>query len=69
MSDLKTLKDIATRRPKGIELPVLDYYRERLREEAIKWYKNEANKEYHTEPDTAMDFIKNFFNLLEEDLT
>ena len=36
---LKTLKDIETKRPKGIELPYLDFYKIKLKEEAIKWVK------------------------------
>ena len=33
--EIKTLKDIEIRRPQGIELPYLDHYKQRLKQEAI----------------------------------
>ena len=38
-NELKTLKDIKIRKPKAFELPYLDWYKEELKQEAIKWIK------------------------------
>ena len=46
----KTLKDIPIRRPKGIELPYLDWYKLKLKEEAIKDIK-ELRESYEMELD------------------
>lgn len=39
-----------------------------LRQEAIKHYKKEVNKEVHTEPKEAFEWIEEFFNLTEEEM-
>lgn len=66
--ELKKLEDIEIKRPKGIELPYLDWFKEALRKEAIKHYKHEVNKEIHTGPTEVFEWIEDFFNLTKEDL-
>jgi hypothetical protein len=45
----------------------LDLFKE-LKQEAIKWIKEEQNKEFHTEPTTLIEGFIEFFNITGENL-
>jgi hypothetical protein len=61
MSDLKTLKDFEGEYQEQAEYVLIN----NLRKEAIKWAKE---LKQDNEPLNAVGFIKEFFNLTEEDL-
>jgi len=68
MKELKTLKDLNLGY-EGYE-PEDENIRQQLREEAVKWFKHFEGDAKEGVPCVwfAMDFIKHFFNLTEEDL-
>ena len=81
MSDLKTLKDIEIRRPKGLELAYLDHYREEIKQESIRWIKelkkheindcSAINIQARCNDDTnfqASSIMELFCNITKEDL-
>jgi hypothetical protein len=81
MTELKTLKDLPIsplRKPKGTELAYLDWFKEQLKAEAIKWVKEYENSledargmklyEFEDKILGIIGFIITFFNLTEEDL-
>lgn len=74
---LKTLKDIKIRKPKGLELPYLDWYGEKLKKEAIKQVilLEMLKLEYGLirfikiiKINAQIGWIKRFFNLTKGDL-
>ena len=76
---LKTLKDLQEiwldRKDAVMSYPAEKHHlymrtnhAQEIKQEAIKWYHHEADKEYHTEPTTAIEFILEFFNITENDL-
>ena len=73
MDKLKTLKDIETKRLVGIELGLLDFYREKIRQEAINWIKMASEKKQPHELRiydylTIRDSFMYFFNITEKEL-
>ena len=83
--EFKTLKDLPIsplRRPKGTELAYLDWFKEQLKQEAIKWVKNrqdrikELNEAVEThqremwisQNEAIIAVFKTIFNITEEDL-
>ena len=62
---LKTLKDLKSKLMMYGNEEAIVY---ELKQEAIKHLKFQYEKDYHTAPDTAVDFIKHFFNITEKDL-
>ena len=64
MTELKTLKDFPL---KYCGNCCFESHEEQLRQEAIKWVKDNP-KAYFKENDIVNNWIKHFFNLTEEDL-
>ncbi len=65
---LKTLKDIKIRRPQGIELSYLDWYKEELKKEAIKWINYLRKNPKRESTESQAEILIDFFDIEGKDL-